>query len=405
MKEEKKQAHSIIGGSTANILLGCPASNKLLNKIQKKFGNLDRGSEAAERGTRLHKIMEEIVDAPLHDWSDKVVEFVANGSTPNGVKVFVDDSEALDIATSRLYSVIIKYFSHLPAREIKSSLDAEVRVTYPHIPDAFGTCDIVAHSKTKLLIVDFKFGFYEVKQEANTQLMFYLAGAIARHKEIWGVVPKSLYISIIQPSASEYEPIAVTKQEVKTFNLKMKKAFQASLRKNAEANEDLHCKWAKCQMFCPSKLARAADVLKQASTMAGVSTKKISLVAHALPFLKEWIAKVEEGMSILADKNAPIEGMVISTKSRKTKHYIGGEEEAASRLEEILGEDYPRLLTLPTPAQLEKQAKRQGISFDLGEVIEIKNNITNKYEAKLSSEDYYPSLTNLSEALQLIKNK
>ena len=194
---------AIVGGSTAGRLLNCPAS---LAAIRALPPSADKPSEYAEEGTAMHAVMDALMRARMGG-ADAVAPADYVG------QVFHDRP----LTHEHLDSMIYPALEHLATLEEEydsaarfQPVGVEQRVTFPGVPGAFGTTDLLLSNGKYMLLVDWKFGqgipikavYADPAGDlVNPQLMFYLAASL-------NTVPKlfqkhQFVVAIIQPRTEE----------------------------------------------------------------------------------------------------------------------------------------------------------------------------------------------------------
>src|SRR6516164_11539998 len=185
--------HSPFGGSVAARVLRCPASVGLVEKVP---AHLRKISAYAERGTGLHTAMALLID------NARSLEGLV-GETINGYAITADDVEnALRPAYAYVDALL-----DAPGAEYY----LEQRVTFPTIPGAFGTVDLLVRSGRTIHVVDFKFGA-GVRVLAltpdgdedvlNAQPMFYAAAGRHSFPKFFAAVDE-IKLTILQPQSIE----------------------------------------------------------------------------------------------------------------------------------------------------------------------------------------------------------
>src|SRR5262249_4412998 len=133
-------AHSPFGGSVATRVLRCPASVSLVEKVP---APLRRVSAYAERGTALHTAMALLID------NARFLDGLA-GEIINDYTITRDDVEnALQPAYAYVDALL-----DAPGAEFYS----EKRATFPPIPGAFGSLDLLVRTGGTIPVVDSKVG-------------------------------------------------------------------------------------------------------------------------------------------------------------------------------------------------------------------------------------------------------
>jgi len=252
-------AHSTtVGGSIAGRLLACPGSFQAtlnLPAVSTPPG------EAANLGTAMHAVMDALMRLRQLSGGD-ISPYVALGDMVG--QTFFDRPLTVDHLDTLIYPALYA----LEALEDAYGggfrvAEVEKHVTFPGVPNAFGTVDLILHrcvgSQTTALHVDWKFGANPVpaiyKDPAgdlvNPQLMFYLTAAMHSARHIYKGKP-DLAVAIIQPLANEVlTHTVVTRKEVKWFAEDLQKAFNTALERNPPRRKGEHCRYAACKINCP----------------------------------------------------------------------------------------------------------------------------------------------------------
>src|SRR5215472_5640705 len=136
-----KPAQSPFGGSVAARILRCPASMGLVERVP---AYLRKVSTYADRGTALHAAL-----ALLLDDDAPFPESLA-GETFGNYTITSDD-----IATALRPALdFVNRLLDAPGAEFY----LERRVSFPTIPNTFGTCDLLIRIGGAIYVIDFKFG-------------------------------------------------------------------------------------------------------------------------------------------------------------------------------------------------------------------------------------------------------
>ena len=245
---------AIIGGSTAGRLLNCPGSFKATQALPP---SADKPSEYAEEGTAMHAVMSMLMEARM------------NNQDPLGSIAIAQDmlgATAYDreLTHEHLDTMVLPALDALDELEDAYGggfrvAEVEMRVKFPGVSGAFGTCDLVLVSDTHAIICDWKFGqgvpvaaLYEDEagELLNSQLMYYLAGAMATKHRLF--VRRKLVIAIIQPRTSE--PLThteVTRKDVAMFREDLENAVVMAMDRDPPLKKGEHCRWCPAKISCP----------------------------------------------------------------------------------------------------------------------------------------------------------
>lgn len=268
-----ERAHSdVVGGSSADVRLNCPASYKYEQMVPASVRN--KSSSYAEEGTALHEAMEYILTNDVEDMRSLLgMEF--NGYVMDRALINDGVIPALD------------YFDDIAdAYEEEGGLEflQEKLCQMPGIPNAFGTTDVIGRTDKRTVILDWKFGAgvavkaeYPPEREGgkprpNSQLMFYARAAAHTHPEMFGVneqgkIPADWPIDliIIQPRVRTGQQVTrttVTYAQLEAFRMALVRAVAEAQSANPTAKEGPWCTFRACQSNCPLKLGPLLDLSK-----------------------------------------------------------------------------------------------------------------------------------------------
>lgn len=323
------QHSTIVGGSSASRILGCPGSVDLLAKLaamveaqavaleasaeearesgdhdaweelNKKAASvrasLNRSSSYADEGTGLHEVMAYLVPAdidPLKLITDtRVDELFAQYD--------LHDDRFFD-AVVPAYTAFLAYLDSLydeaeaagfPDAEI--SILVEQRVGMPGIDGAFGTADIIIRTPVRSAVWDWKFGsgvpVYASYRKmvadkevefGNDQLTFYGRAAHATHPEYfedhddWPVD-----LIICQPRIGEGEPSIYhsTVAELEEFRLDLIDAVDEALSGEGHKAKGSYCRFAACKSICPLHLNGAEAAAEITSKLSALRDRTLTV--------------------------------------------------------------------------------------------------------------------------------
>jgi len=257
---------TVVGGSTAERLINCPGSFKLLQQIPEQ---IEQPSEYANYGSAMHAAMDSLMARYAEGFPPSVTMMLEDAETMLGETFYdrvleqhhLDDS--IFPAIDTLYELMKEYGNgfHVAANELK--------VKFPGIPGAFGTADLLLANKKFVLLVDWKFGagvpvkaVYkdEHGEKVNAQLLFYFAGAM---EELPSMFNKKRYVvAVIQPRTTErLTHTIITRTEVDMFIEDMDLAIVSALGKNPPLHAGEYCRWCPARPFCPEHTQPLFDLV------------------------------------------------------------------------------------------------------------------------------------------------
>jgi hypothetical protein len=335
---------TLVGGSTAARVINCPASVRLSKDIPP-----GPESDHARRGSALHWLMEQhLMDEPAIPHPGTVV---------NGHTITDDDILALrdaQDATDELFK-----------QHDVDEFEPEGKVSYGDIPNAFGTCDIVAKDKDgNLIIADYKFGEGVMVHPAhNAQLLFY-AGAVITGPEFrdWYVVDSTrVTLAVIQPAQ---DPTLVTwsctVKDVLRFVDQLRIAVKQTADEDATPNPGDHCRWCPAMAVCPRRI-------KDAQAVNRLKKDHLNDLAVAMALaddLEPWIRAVRKTVHEQLEHGARVPGYkLVLNRARR----LWTDEDTLlaklKRMRKLSQQDYLDA-KLKSVAQLEKLCKTKGVDFE-----------------------------------------
>lgn len=162
------------------------------------------------------------------------------------------------------------------------------------MPELYGTVDLVLYSKVtkELFVIDYKFGYNEVKAEMNTQLLIYAALACGVMKD--GLV-ENITIGIVQPKINEKKPdlYSLTKKELDNWvrnelSPKYDGISNGQLKNHFVPGEE-QCRWCKAKAECPEIRKEISDALNtdiSDNTNIGYWLEKVKMI-------RDWCSDIE----------------------------------------------------------------------------------------------------------------
>lgn len=272
--EKTPDVHSsIVGGSSASRIMGCPGSVDLLAKLPESV--LNESSSYADEGTGLHEIMAYLVenDVPIDTLltDPKVDELWAQYK--------LHDDRMWD-AVIPAYKSFLAYLDTLyETDDDEVMIRTECRVQMPGIEGAFGTCDVLIRAPKKTVVWDWKFGqgvpvlaSYKLKVDGdetielgNDQLMFYARASQETYPDyfsglasdvVGNPVSRAVELIICQPRILDEELSTFTTDvaDLENFRLELINAVEEALSGKGQLSKGSYCRFAKCKTICPLHL-------------------------------------------------------------------------------------------------------------------------------------------------------
>ena len=234
-----------LGGSSAERRYHCAASYNL----EEGMPSLP-GSAAATRGTALHEAAARCVKAGTS--VTDAAEMIGWECEQTGYTLLHSD------VTDYLQPALEAFYVLLDEQDVDNvvlerMIDFNTASDFG-VPDAIGTADVIGVSadKTRVLVVDWKFGHHPVSAEFNLQLAFYAYGALflAVNWETFESC-EGITVAIIQPSGRE--PCIPSVYDFTALELiEIAKVWEKNYveRKDTEPVKGKWCHWCKAKPIC-----------------------------------------------------------------------------------------------------------------------------------------------------------
>ena len=353
--------HKKYGGSTMERTELCPGSVKAISDLPVRPG----AGPAAERGTRIHKLVETLLAEPVDDTINRL-ETAETASEEERIAVIVAHN-ILSIASEHGF--------------LPSALLIEQPVELDHIhPEAGGTADVIAYKAFgDLLIIDTKTGRRFVSAEDNLQLAFYALGALQGLDEFTRFTIENVHFVIVQPEQEAPYDCAIRKWTISKADLLANYEPRCrSIIERAEANPELrtpgdHCegKYCDARHTCQAYKTWLAEKSQGAflALLQGESDEipqpqtdaDLARALEAVPYIRAWCKHVEEmaTKTLMGNPKAvPGWALVDSFGNRKWSDPEAAERALrGGKIKLKLDELKPR--SLLSPAQAEKLLKAQ----------------------------------------------
>ena len=254
-------AHSkLFSPSAASRWLVCHASAQL-NADKERKSNPD-----ADRGTVLHEGMQKNLKA----------------ESPNYGTLPVADRDDAKIAFEA---------AKIALEDFNDGLWLEQEVKVSHLPEIFGTVDVIAYDELEehLLILDYKFGYGEVDVDMNPQLLIYASAA----ETTLNLKVKTITLCVIQPQRSKRpEFFTLSYAELNAWAVQELEPAYRAIKDGAMTFcvDDTACKWCPSKLECPARNNEVQALFETIPERAEESIfDKLEMVAR----LRDWCNAVE----------------------------------------------------------------------------------------------------------------
>ena len=342
--------HLRYGGSTAKRTIKCPIWHSLADEIPKTV-EISGSNPAAEEGTLLHNCMEAIYDLdkePSVLLKEKVKYLSAEL-----------DQEMYD---SKLIPAFEATEDLLDKWDI-ADIDCEPFVSMRE--DIGGSIDMIGLSvdKKTLLVLDYKFGYYQIDPEENEQLLFYAANA-SQTKALASMFThvEKIVLAIVQPSdgGCEAKEWVTTMDTIDNFETDYLNAVD--LADNPEGISPVTGEWCK---YCPA-IATCPAKTGEALKLSRLSEIQADKLAEYLPMaesIESWIKAVRKLAHEQLELGTPVSGYkLVNKRGRRVwndEKTVEDKVRKAKKIKLADGFDYK----LKSVAQLEKVCDKLGVDF------------------------------------------
>ena len=288
--EKTPDTHSsIVGGSSASRILGCPGSVDLLAKLPEEV--LNESSSYADEGTGLHEIMAYLVENEIAENDiindPKVEELWAE------YKLHDDRLWDAVLPAYRSFNAYLDTLYETDDDELRIRVESKVEM--PGIDGAFGTCDVLIRAPKKTVVWDWKFGqgvpvlaSYKVTpfegsgiqsepvEYGNDQLMFYARAARHTYPEYFdhddtpfpGEWPVELVICQPRVLDEELSTFETNVLDLEDFRHELIDAVEEAQSGKGQLKKGSYCRFAKCKSICPLHLNGATAMANVGSQLA-----------------------------------------------------------------------------------------------------------------------------------------
>lgn len=335
------EAHSPLGGSSAERWMHCPGSVQLL-----KFLALPEVTEEPDYrrdGTTAHAAAAWALENAADAWELVGQEFggqTVSADMTKGIQVYLDECRAV---TPEGAQVFLEYHMHAPDFH----------------PQAYSTLDFAAYKDGIVRLRDYKNGFLEVECRDNPQLLYY-AFLLLRHPDLADC--HYVDMGIVQPNS--FSPTG----PVKTWGLaadKVREWGETVLLPAMNATEFDHtldpgrwCRWCPAKLVCPAiagafKAATEADPAKVKEVSDTSLVREYETIKSATFYAKA----VEEELFRRLNSGRDLPGVKLVAKQAKRVFKDG----AAEKARDAFGDAAFETPELKSPAQV--QALPGGAAF------------------------------------------
>ena len=345
---------SIVGGSTAKRVIGCPGSVALCAKMPPK-----PSSKYADEGTLLHNVMDLILTTGQTPESCVGMEY-------EGIKL------TEDLINEKVYPALAALDAVDPNKEMEYA--TETRVGFGDLlPGVFGSTDLLGRIGNRAFILDWKFGSgVPVDAEDNPQLMFYAAAAM-RTPEVQWVFDDCDEIECIIVQPPSVKRWVTDKKRIKAFEQELLMAVKIAQLPDAPINTGDHCRWCAAKPTCP-KMTGAVDRAVNAQ-LDILNVAQISNYLKQADMLEQWITDLRALAHQVLEAGKPVPGYKLVAK-RAIRQWGDEDQALVAMMNEGIPEEELTTVKVISPAQAEKVLKKHGKQLPANQVVAVSSGST-----------------------------
>lgn len=344
---------TIVGGSTAKRVMGCPGSVALCATMPPK-----PSSVYADLGTLLHNVIAQVLD---------------QGIKPETLIGMTYEDQVL--TQEHIDTKILPALSFLNEVDPQNTMEfaVETQVSFANfMPDVFGSCDLLGRVGNRAIVLDWKFGDgVAVSAEENEQLLFYAAAAMRTEAVKWvfdGVT--EIECVIVQPPF--IRRWVTDANRVHVFENNLFAAVKEAQKKTAKLTAGEHCRWCTAKPICPA-MTGAVDRALQLQ-MASLDAEKIGGYLKNCDLLEQWITDLRALAHQMIESDTPVPGWKLVAK-RATRQWVA-EDVATDVLSKVVPDTDLFVTKLISPAQAEKVLKKVGMTLPDDLVVAVSSGST-----------------------------
>lgn len=337
--------HSRFGASSIERVARCPGSVRMIEAL----GPLaDVTSIYAREGTVAHLLSERCLKA--------------------GTDAYVHMGETIDdiIVTEEMVEAVQVYLDFIRGETFlggTGEIDVEVRLDLRDLhPELYGTADAVIKGRSKLTVVDLKFGkgvAVEVKE--NRQLKFYGLGA-------WRTLDPEdrvleIELVVVQPRAPHRDgPVrrwTMSADDLVAFGTELVEIVQAAEVPDAPLHPSDLCRFCPAQADCPAlrQLALSTaieDFSDKPRQVDELTPDELGVILTKIDIIDGWARACEQRALELLRRGTAVPGWKLVEK-RAVRSWVQDDEKTAKKLLELgAPKDKLHVIKLVSPSQAER---------------------------------------------------
>jgi len=342
--------------SGAHRWMHCPGSVYAESKYP------DRASPAALEGTAAHAVAEFCLS------HQHLLQAKYDRTHCEGVEVTDEMLEAVQV----YLDFIAKHVKSVPL--VKMYVETKVIVPDTNLE---GTADcVLIQPMGALHIIDYKHGAgVPVYAEGNPQLRIYALGALSLFEQF---LPERVLMTIVQPRCfgkrEKVDTVETTVSELLAWGrTTLAAAYDLACRDDSPRYAGDWCRFCAARFDCPTRENEAMELAQAFDTLpvASIPPEKLRVILQKKPIVDRFFKDIEERVKRELEAGI-LESQQVGYKrvcTRTTRSWID-ESEAVVALSALGVCPYKQKVL--TPAQVEKELKKEGIDTNLDELIERK---------------------------------
>lgn len=345
---------NIVGGSTAERVINCPGSVKLVATMPPK-----PSSTYADEGTLLHDCIAHLLELGHASARDMI------GRTYN------DQVLTEELVEEKL----------LPAMRLLNTIDPDNQMDYEveqkvgfgdFLPGVFGSADLLGRLGDTAVVLDWKFGSgVPVEAEENAQGLFYACAARRTDatKWIFKNATKVLIVIVQPPSIKIWE---TSIERLDRFEAQLASAVVEAKSDTALMAAGKWCKWCAAKPVCPVMTGEVDRV--RAAQIEALPVDQIGAYLKTADQLESWITDLRALAFSMLESGATVPGYKLVAK-RATRSWVN-EDAAKALLLAHLPESELVEVKMCSPAVVEKKLKKLKLALPEGSTAAISSGNT-----------------------------
>jgi hypothetical protein len=345
---------NIVGGSTAERVINCPGSVKLVATMPPK-----ESSSYADEGTLLHDCIADLLNLNVKSARDMI------GRTYNGQTL------TEELVEEKL----------LPAMRLLNSIDPDNQMDYEVeqrvgfgdlLPGVFGSADLLGRLGDTAIVLDWKFGSgVMVEAEENYQGLFYACAARRTDLTKWVFKGATkVLVAIVQPPGIKIWE--TTPERLDRFEEQLVSAVKEAKSDNALLAAGKWCKWCAAKPVCPVMTGEVDRV--RAAQIAALPAAQIGEYLKTADALEGWITDLRALAFQMLESGVEVPGYKLVAK-RATRSWVN-EDAAKALLLAHLPESELVEVKMCSPAVVEKKLKKLKLALPEGSTAAVSSGVT-----------------------------